>query len=69
METWGDLLSLKLQWKTISLRWWENLANESNNKKREHKNWESSFLFDVGVSSSSCVTEWIQKFSFELLNK
>ena len=25
METWGDLLSLKLQWKTISLRWCEKL--------------------------------------------
>ena len=27
LETWGDLLSLNLQWKTISLRWWEN-SNE-----------------------------------------
>ena len=25
LETWGYLLSLKLQWKTISLRWCENL--------------------------------------------
>ena len=25
LETWGDLLSLNLQWKTISLRWCENL--------------------------------------------
>ena len=25
LETWGDLLSLKLQGKTISLRWCENL--------------------------------------------
>ena len=25
LETWGDLLSLKLQWKTISLRWSEKL--------------------------------------------
>ena len=25
LETWGDLLSLKLQWKTISLRWCEKL--------------------------------------------
>ena len=24
-ETWGDLLSLKLQWKTISWRWCEKL--------------------------------------------
>ena len=22
LETWGDLLSLRLQWKTISERWW-----------------------------------------------
>ena len=27
LETWGDLLSLKLQWKTISLRWCKN-SNE-----------------------------------------
>ena len=26
-ETWGDLLSLNLQWNTISLRWCEN-SNE-----------------------------------------
>ena len=25
LETWGDLLSLKHQWKTISWRWWEKL--------------------------------------------
>ena len=25
LETWGDLLSLNLQWNTISLRWWEKL--------------------------------------------
>ena len=24
LETWGDLLSLNLQWNTISLRWFEN---------------------------------------------
>ena len=25
LETWGDLLSLKLQWKAISLHWYEKL--------------------------------------------
>ena len=25
LETWGDLLSLKLQWKTIRCRWGEKL--------------------------------------------
>ena len=25
LETWGELLSFKLQWKTISLRWCEKL--------------------------------------------
>ena len=25
LETWGDLLSLNLQWKTINLRWCEKL--------------------------------------------
>ena len=31
LETWGDLLSLKLQWKTISLRWCEKLKWVINN--------------------------------------
>ena len=34
LETWGDLQSLKLQWKTISLRWCETLywvINNNNN--------------------------------------
>ena len=30
METKGDLLSLRLQWKTISLRWCEKLSNDSS---------------------------------------
>ena len=30
LETWGDLLSLKLQWKTISVSWCEK--NYNNNK-------------------------------------
>ena len=25
LETWGDMLSLNLQWKTISVSWYENL--------------------------------------------
>ena len=25
LETWGDLLSLRLQWKTIGYRWCENI--------------------------------------------
>ena len=28
METWGDLLSLNLQWKTISLCWCKKNSNE-----------------------------------------
>ena len=28
LETWGDLLSLKLQWETISWRWCEKLNRE-----------------------------------------
>ena len=30
LETWGDLLSLKLRWKTVSLRWCEKLARNNN---------------------------------------
>ena len=28
LETWGDLLSLKLQWKTISQHWCEKTLKE-----------------------------------------
>ena len=31
LETWGDLLSLKFQWKTISLRWCENSEGVKGN--------------------------------------
>ena len=31
LETWGDLLSLKLQWKTISVCWCEENYNDNNN--------------------------------------
>ena len=31
LETWGDLLSLNLQWKTISLRWCEKTLMSNNN--------------------------------------
>ena len=31
LETWGELLSLKLQWKTISWRWCEKLSWVNNN--------------------------------------
>ena len=44
LETWGDLLSLKLHWKTISYRWFEKLPkewnsnnNNNNNKTMEHE--------------------------------
>ena len=30
LETWGDLLSLKLQWKTISVSWCEKNSNNNN---------------------------------------
>ena len=35
LETWGDLLSLRLQWKTISVSWCEKLkwVNNNNNNK------------------------------------
>ena len=39
LETWGDLLSLNLQWKAISLRWCEKLYwvnNNNNNNKFLH---------------------------------
>ena len=34
LETWGDLLQLKLQWKTIS-RCWKRLRNNNDNNNVE----------------------------------
>ena len=34
LETWGDLLSLRLQWKTIGYRWCEKLWVNNNNNNR-----------------------------------
>ena len=39
LETWGDLLSLNLQWKTPSLRWCEKKLM-SNNNNNYNKEWE-----------------------------
>ena len=36
LETWGDLLSLKLQWEIISSRWCEKLSNEYNNNNNNN---------------------------------
>ena len=35
LETWGDLLSLKLQWNTISQRWYEKLSRRRRKRKKE----------------------------------
>ena len=37
LETWGDLLSLRLQWKNISVSWCEKNYNNNNNIKRTRK--------------------------------
>ena len=36
LETWGDLLSLKLQWETISERWCEKLEKGVNNNNNNN---------------------------------
>ena len=42
-ETWEDFLSLRLQWKTTSKRWCENLGRNSNNNNGElFYNWSPS---------------------------
>ena len=33
LETWGDLLLLKFQWKTISISWWGKLSRSNYNNK------------------------------------
>ena len=37
-ETWGDLLSLKFQWMTISWRWCEKNYNNNNNNNNNSNN-------------------------------
>ena len=54
METWGDLLSLKLQWKTISLRWCEKLSrvnNNNNNKVAKNEKELESLIHAVRIYS------------------
>ena len=38
LETWGDLLSLKLQWKAISQYWCEKLKGVNNNNNNNNNN-------------------------------
>ena len=42
LETWGDLLSPNLHWKTISLRWCEKLMNNNNIDKEKKKKKQSN---------------------------
>ena len=44
LETWGDLLSLRLQWKTIGYRWWEKLKWVNNNNNNNDCFFNSIFL-------------------------
>ena len=49
LETWGDLLSLNLQWNTISLRWCEKLSWVNNNT---HKHlWDFDIQTDHLISA------------------
>ena len=41
-EAWGDLLSLKLQWKTISKCWCENPSRNNNNNNNNDKTQQNS---------------------------
>ena len=38
LETWGDLLSFKLQWKTISQNWCEKLKGVNDNNLNNNSN-------------------------------
>ena len=38
LETWGDLLSVKLQWKTISVSRCEKLSRSNHNKQQKREN-------------------------------
>ena len=44
LETWGDFLSLYIQWNTISLRWCEKLCWVNNNNDNYGNNNRSSNL-------------------------
>ena len=37
LDTWGDLWSLKLQWKTISKNWCEKLSGVNNDNINDNK--------------------------------
>ena len=57
LETKGDLLLLKLQWKTVSYRWWK-------------KNWEEKQLYELFKRLTSDVSHektwtWLRKGNFK----
>ena len=52
LETWGELLSLSLQWKTICKRWCEKLAGSNNNNSNNNlKKNDQCFYSRTGVKS------------------
>ena len=57
LETWGDLRSLKLQWKNIRKCWCRNLSRSKNNDNNESR---PDDLFIVNKKNITC---WIVDFT------
>ena len=53
LETWGDLLSLKLQWKAINVSWREKNTEKLRIRKRIFI--QFSFLSEVTFEKNVCV--------------
>ena len=46
LKTWGDMLSLKLQWENISLRWCEKRAKENNHNLSGQRYIKSAHIYE-----------------------
>ena len=56
LETWRDLLSLKLQWKTISVSWCKKNSRNNNNNNRLSTPILTDNIFLCGICDTFCLS-------------
>ena len=61
LETWGDLLSLKLQWKTISWHWCEKRRRRRRRRRNTPKNRRCKPCCNKEVMINHKISECIKK--------
>ena len=65
LETWGDLLSLNIQWKPISLRWCEKLYGNNNNTGGLCRFWYEGvyFFLSSGLGNKKSETQIMRAYA------